>query len=105
MNNLKYFRKDLDKTIQQIVDFAVEGYNIDKARGNLRFGKAFTVFTGSSLFYNDFFSRLEILDGVQSEFDKRMGRHVEIDLYVEDMPCPRRHYRAVFGIAPMTWVY
>ena len=105
MKNLKYYSNDLDKTIKQIVDFAVEGYNIDKARGNLCHGRAFVSFTGSSLFYRDFYRRQEIRDGVQAEFDRRMGRHIELDFYVEDIPAPRWHYRAFFAIAPFTWDY
>ena len=105
MNILKYYKKNIAKTIQQIVDFAVEGYNIDKARGNLCHGRAIVSFTGSSLFYRDFYRRQEIRDGVQAEFDRRMGRHIELDFYVEDIPCPLMHYRAVFGIDLKTWDY
>lgn len=104
MRKLKYHKNDLDKTIQELVDFVIEDFNAAKGNGTLSIGRSFCDFSASNQFYRDFWHRhIEILDAFETEFDRRMGRHIELDLYVSDPPAPRWHYRGFFSIAPFTW--
>ena len=105
MREVKYHKNDLDKTIKELVDIVVEELNAAKESGEALY-RGFTIctFTASSQFYSDYWHKhIEMLDKFQAEFDRRMGRNIDLDWYVEDPPCQRRHYRALFGVDLFTY--